>query len=329
MRLSSSPASSSWLVDQLPIGMLDDGFLVRFTSIFQDVADTLVDAVDTIDAAADLTIAPDPFVRWLGSWIDAYPNPGEAAQTPGGPRERAWIQAQARALTGRGTRPSLELMLRELCGGRPVRVIDGGGVYPAGQCPRGDPAWVQVELPAHEQVAVSDVLDLIRSEVPVHVAVRLIVGGSVVDRIGPGVPRPRARHAATVEPTFELESGPGFAPRFDPESETESEPGFDPRPDPGLSPALRRLPGTGGRAGQPFRSCRVCAEHNRIGETDCWRCGSSMHRPAPIPEPEPELEPLVFGPEPEFDEPRIWPVIALIVAAVLVLAALVLGIVLI
>jgi phage tail-like protein len=292
--VSASPGPS-WLVDQLPVGMLEDGFLVRFTSIFQDVADTLVDAVDTIDAVTDLSLAPDPFVRWLGSWIDAHPNPGETAQAPGGPRERAWIRAQSRALTGRGTGPSLELMLQELCsgGGRhsirtPVRVTDGGGVYPAGQCPAGDPAWVQVELPALDQVAVSDVLELIRAEVPVHVAVHLKVEGVVVDQ------------AAASEPDLE----------------------------PVLSQAVRRLPGTAGRAGQPFRSCWACAERNRLGGTDCRRCGSPMHRPAPTPEPEPEPEPRDFGPDPEFVEPRIWPVVALIVAVVLILAALVTGVVL-
>jgi len=291
----NSPSGPTWLVDQLPVGMLEDDFLVRFTSIFQDVADTLVDAVDTIDAAADLTVAPDPFVRWLGSWIDAYPNPAETAQTCGGPRERAWVQAQGRALTGRGTRPGLELMLQELCAGRPVRVIDGGGVYPAGQSPTGDPAWVQVELPALEQVEVSDVLELIRSEVPVHVAIHLVVEGVVVDQTG-------------------TDSGAG--------------PGTELGAEPGLSRSVRRLPGTGGRAGVPFRSCRVCAEHNEIGETVCWRCGSTLERPVPVPEPEPEPEPIVFSPESEFREPRIWPVVALIVAAVLILAALVTGFVL-
>ncbi len=299
--------------------MLEDGFLVRFTSIFQDVADTLVEAVDTIEAAADLTVAPDPFVRWLGSWIDAYPYPGEAAQTPGGPRERAWIQAQTRALTGRGTRPSLELMLRELCGGRPVQVSDGGGVHLAGQSPTFDPAWVQVEVPALEQVAVRDVLDLIRSEVPVHVAVHLIVDGAVVDQTGLedqvglqdqagfGVPRPRVRPDAAMESGRKL--------------------GCESGAEPGQSLSVGRLPGTAGRAGQPFRSCRACAERNRLGATDCWRCGTSLHDPVSAPEPEPEEPaPIVHSPEPEFAEPRIWPVIAMIVAAVLVLAALAIGV---
>ena len=285
-------ANPNWLVDQLPVGMLADDFLVRFTSIFQDVADTLVDAVDTIDATADLTLTPDPFVRWLGSWIDAYPNPGEAAQDPGSDRERAWIQVQARALTGRGTRPSLVQMLEELCAGRPVRVIDGGGVYPAGQCPTGDPAWVQVELPSLDQVAASDVLDLIRSEVPVHVAVHLLVEGVVVNQVGPGIPRHR----------LEPEAEPG----------TES----------ALSPSVRRLPGTAGRAGQPFRSCPVCAEHNRLDEADCWRCGSPLHTPARTPEPVSEVEPIKAAPAEDFVEPRIWPVVAVIVTILVLLAAL-------
>jgi phage tail-like protein len=299
----SSPAGPTWLVEQLPVGMLEDDFLVRFTSIFQDVADTLVDAVDTIDATADLTLTPDPFVRWLGGWIDAHPNPSEAVQIPGGARERAWIQAQSRALTGRGTRPSLELMLQQLCGDQPVRVLDGGGVYLAGQCPLGDPAWVQVELPALPQVASSDVLDLIRSEVPVHVAVHLIIGGVVVGQVGPGIPRPRTHSAAD---DFDLQTEVGS----------------------GLSPSVRRLPGTAGRAGQQFRTCRACAERNRLDGTDCWRCGVPLDRPVTVLEPEPELEPSLFGPEPESDERRIWPVIVLIVAVVLVLAALVTGVVL-
>lgn len=284
MRATANP---NWLVDQLPVGMLEDDFLVRFTSIFQDVADTLVDSVDAIDAAADLSVAPEEFVRWLGSWINAYPHPGEAAQGSGDHRERAWIRAQAGALTGRGTRSSLQLMLQELCGDRPVRVTDGGGVYPEGQCPAGDPAWVRVELPAITEVAPTDLLDLIRAEVPVHVAVELVVDGASV-------------HAPVT----------AAAPT-----------GTEPE----LSRSLRRLPGTAGRAGQPFRACRACAERNRPDGTDCWRCGSPLRRPVPAAEPEPEPDPFQFGLEPEPDEHRVWPVVVLVVSA-LVLSAIVTGV---
>jgi phage tail-like protein len=286
-----------WLVEQLPVGMLEDDFLIRFTSIFQDVADTLVDSVDAIDASADLSLAPEPFVRWLGSWIAAYPHPGEAAQGPGDYRERAWIQAQARALIGRGTRPGLQLMLQELCGDRPVRVTDGGGVYPEGLCPPGDPAWVRVEMPAVDDVAATDVLDLIRADVPVDVAVQLIVDGvAVEDPVAGG-------------------SGSGLDGGDGPDGRAGD-----------LSRSARRLPGTAGRAGQPFRNCRACAERNRPGEAECWRCGSPLHRPPPAPEPEPEPEPLVFGSESDSDEPRIWPAVVLIVLAVLIMVTALTGV---
>jgi phage tail-like protein len=325
----TSPAGPQWLVEQLPVGMLEDDFLVRFTSIFQDVADTLVDAVDTVEAAADLTLTPDPFVRWLGSWIDAYPNPGEATQPPGGARERAWIQAQARALNGRGTRPGLELMLQALFGDQPLRVTDGGGVYPAGQCPPGDPAWVQVELPALERVAVNDVLDLIRSETPVHVAVRVIVDGGEPAHLGLGVPRPRGRHVAAIESGSDVAVEPGLETAGEPGVGTVTDPGLattaDSETEVGLSWSVRRLPGTAGRARQPFRSCRVCAERNRVGESDCWRCGSAMDRPIPVPEPEPEPTPVVVEPQREPVEPRIWPVLLLVAAVVLVLVAILTG----
>jgi len=308
MRASTDAASPNWLVDQLPVGMLEDEFLVRFTSIFQDVADTLVHAVDAGDTAADLTLTPDPFVRWLGSWIDAYPHPGEAAQAPGGPRERAWIQAQARALAGRGTRPSLQLMLQELAGDGSVRVTDGGGVYRSGQCPPGDPAWLEVRMPSLRQMAPTDVLDLIRAEVPVHVAVRLLVDDVPVDAGA----RLRSDPADPSDPSDPSDR-----------SGRDVDCGLETGGEPGLSRSVRRLPGTAGRAGQPFRACPVCVEHNRLGETVCWRCGSPLSRPAPAPAPEPLPDPVEAS-EPEFEVHRIWPVVLVLVAFLLV-SALVAG----
>jgi phage tail-like protein len=291
-----SPAGApGWLVDQLPVGMLTDDFLVRFTSIFEDVGATLVDAVDSIDSSVDLSIAPEEFVRWLGSWINASPHPGGAAQVPGDHRERAWIQAQARALSGRGTQPGLQLMLQELCG-QPVQVTDGGGVYPEGQYPPGDSAWVRIDMPTVPEVSPSSLLDLIRAEVPVHVAVYLIIDGILVNGT----------------------DTPLYSP-FDGELDSEpEEPG-----ELGQPRLLRRLPGTAGRAGQPFRACPTCAERHPISETSCWRCGLPLLRALPVPEPEPE--PLVPDPAPELVLPRIWPVAVLIALAILLMAALLTG----
>ncbi len=62
-------AQSDWLLNQLPVGMLDADFFVRFVSIFQELGGTLLEDADNIDNIADVTVAPDALVRWLGSWI--------------------------------------------------------------------------------------------------------------------------------------------------------------------------------------------------------------------------------------------------------------------
>jgi phage tail-like protein len=159
--------------------MLEDDFFARFAALFQDVAGTLVDAVDTISATVDPDIAPAPFLPWLGTWIGDTGVPGDTDL-----RQREWLRCQARALAWRGTRFGLELILRELCGGGPVRVDDGGGVYAAGGCPSGDPSWVRVEVPDTGGLAPSDLARLVRDEVPAQVRVELLVGGVPV--LGPG-----------------------------------------------------------------------------------------------------------------------------------------------
>ena len=81
-------ARPRWLVDQLPVGMLEDEFFVRFVSIFQDLADTYVDAIDSVPSTMDLSVAPPDFVRWLGGWI------GLDSVDPGLPllAQRAWVR---------------------------------------------------------------------------------------------------------------------------------------------------------------------------------------------------------------------------------------------
>src|SRR5437763_1081784 len=65
----SGSRRSDWLLGQLPMGMLDDDFFVRFVSIFQEVATTMLDDVDNLGNVVDVTVAPEPMVRWLGSWL--------------------------------------------------------------------------------------------------------------------------------------------------------------------------------------------------------------------------------------------------------------------
>ena len=65
-----------WLTHQLPVGMIEDDFMLRFVTIFQRMADTVVHQVDALPHAFDPTVAPLPMVRamagWLGvDWVDS------------------------------------------------------------------------------------------------------------------------------------------------------------------------------------------------------------------------------------------------------------------
>lgn len=90
---------------------------------------------------------------------------------------------------------------------------------------------------------------------------------------------------------------------------------------PGDGSALRRLPGTAGRAALASLLCPSCTEPNPPSGEFCVRCGSPLRpvaEPAPIWEPEPQLEPEAV-PEPAF---RWWPYVAASVAALVVLVTL-------
>lgn len=161
-----------WLVDQLPVGMLEDQFFVRFVSIFQELADTYVDAIDSVPASVDLAVAPPPFVRWLGGWI------GLDAVDPGLPvaAQRAWVRSYGEVLAWRGTRRGLEALLRLLSGG-PASVQEGGGAYAEGEAPAQSPAWVRLEVASTGLLPEKDFVRLVLDEVPAHVTVELLVDG--------------------------------------------------------------------------------------------------------------------------------------------------------
>jgi len=58
-----------WLIGQLPMGMLDDDFFLRYASIFEEVATSFLEGADNVTNILDVTVAPAEFVRWLGTWI--------------------------------------------------------------------------------------------------------------------------------------------------------------------------------------------------------------------------------------------------------------------
>jgi phage tail-like protein len=170
----SSTRSPHWMLNQLPVGMLDSEFFVRFVSIFQEVGETLFADADNIDNLLDLSVAPLPVVRWLGSWIGVD---GIDASVPE-ELQRRIVASTAQTLVWRGTAQGLRRFL-ELTSGGPAEVEDGGGVWRAGDAPA-DTAWVRMSVQSTGWLSQADFVALVRDEVPAHVRAELVVDGRSV-----------------------------------------------------------------------------------------------------------------------------------------------------
>lgn len=87
--------------------------------------------------------------------------------------------------------------------------------------------------------------------------------------------------------------------------------------------ALRRLPGTAGRAAIGALTCPHCTEANPISGETCLRCGGELHLapPAPPPAPPPVAAPL---PPTPLESPRpVWPIVVVVTLTLLLLVTVV------
>jgi phage tail-like protein len=178
-----------WLLAQLPMGMLDDEFFVRFVSLFQHVASTLLEGADNIDNIVDPTVAPLPVVRWLASWLGVTsidPTLPEATQ-------RAFVRRAGEILAWRGTRRGLEGFLEAITGG-PVNVAETGAVVrdralgadDEDAQPRQYPRVVDIEVSSLGWLSPADFVELVADEIPASVLWTLRLGG---DQLWPPVAR--------------------------------------------------------------------------------------------------------------------------------------------
>ena len=175
-RNRTAPRSVHWMLDQLPVGMLDGEFFVRFVSIFQQVGTSLLEDADNVDNLVDISVAPEAMVRWLGSWI------GGGAIDPELPHDlqRRIVRSAAHTLTSRGTASGLALFL-ELTTGASAEVRDGGGVWRDGDAPE-DTAWVTMKVQSTGWMPEADFVALVRDEVPAHARAELFVGDRCIWR---------------------------------------------------------------------------------------------------------------------------------------------------
>lgn len=159
-----------WLLRQLPVQMLSQDFFVRFVSIFQEIGSTLLEDADNIDHIADLSVAPEDSIAWLGSWIgvDSLDNSMPATL------RRRIVATAAHTLATRGTVGGLRSFLELLSGG-PAEVREGGGVWRAGDVPD-DTAWVVMSVEDTGSLERDAFVDMVKDEVPAHVRAELYVG---------------------------------------------------------------------------------------------------------------------------------------------------------
>lgn len=167
---------SDWLLNQLPLGMLDDDFFVRFVSVFQELATTLMAGADNVPNVVDTTVAPPPVVRYLGSWL------GVSSIDPSLPEElqRRLVRQAGRSLAWRGTRRSLEAFL-EVLTGSPAEIEETGGISRAlptaeAEVPAPRPRRVRIRVRSLGWLSEDDFVALVADEIPANVSWELHLG---------------------------------------------------------------------------------------------------------------------------------------------------------
>jgi phage tail-like protein len=166
--------SPQWLLNQVPVGLLESDFFVRFVSIFQEIGDSLLADADNIENLPALSVTPPGAVRWLGSWI------GVNSIDPSLPDQlqRRIVDSAAQTLGRRGTCGGLRFFL-ELVSAGPADIEEGGGVWQDGDAPS-DTAWVRMRVASTGWLPEGDFVALVRDEVPAHVRAELYVGDRCV-----------------------------------------------------------------------------------------------------------------------------------------------------
>lgn len=153
---------TAWLVNQLPRVLSQDEFTQRFVAIFEGIADGVRSQVDALEYYVDVDTAPPAFVRWLGAWLNVTV---DAAQPPA--RQRAIVREAGRWYAQRGTAQGLRGLLEAITGGE-VRVVDGGGIWPAGEAPP-NPGRMLVRLTSTGGIPDGQLYRLVEAEAPIGV----------------------------------------------------------------------------------------------------------------------------------------------------------------
>lgn len=155
-----------WLVGQLPMGMREDDLFVRFSTIFERVAETVRAGADSVDFVADPSVTSLPMLAYLGTWmgvdlVDSRLDPEV---------QRGIVRTLGATLTRRGTAAALTELLEALTGS-PVQVVDPGAVISDDSMPTNHP--VEIHLSGCGHLRPQEIEAIIRDEVPAHIAIAI------------------------------------------------------------------------------------------------------------------------------------------------------------
>ena len=179
--------SVSRLVEQLPRAMSGDPVLRGFVAAFEEVADTVLERIDSVEHHVDPGLATPEMLQFLASWLGVELEPTDPLDY-----QRMLVGEVGRLLGWRGTRYGVEALLEAATGAR-VTVTDKGGVY--GQNDQIPPAdhVVVVQMDHTGHLTERQVLGFLQSEMPLGAQIQLDV------RFQPQPARGRARPVASDE----------------------------------------------------------------------------------------------------------------------------------
>lgn len=160
---------SGWLVEQMPRAMAADPVLAGFAAAFEEVADSVLARVDSIEHQVDAGLATPEMLQFIASWLGLVLEPSDPPAY-----RRALVRQVGRLLGWRGTRYGVEGLLEAATGAR-VTVSDGGGVYGIrDEVPPADPV-VRVTLDHTGHLSEQQVRGFLDVELPLGAQVELDV----------------------------------------------------------------------------------------------------------------------------------------------------------
>ena len=165
---------AGWLVAQLPRVLQQDRFTRRFLGVFEGIADSVRTEIDALEYYLDVATAPPEFVRWLGSWLEVTVDAAVDEH-----RQREIVRAAGTYFARRGTSFGLQGLLEAITNGE-VRIIDGGGTWPAGGAPA-NPGRILVRLEGTGGIAEGHLYRLVAAEIPIGVTFELRIGDRTID----------------------------------------------------------------------------------------------------------------------------------------------------